>query len=96
MVTADPRREIYGGTAATTLSTLEQAGVVVARAHLDRMRDSNPLYSSLWRLGMGWWSDPFDEAPGRITATRSADAAKPIKADDRQELKVFEDDGAGR
>ena len=90
LVVTDPRNEVYGGTAATTLSTLEQAGVVVARANLDRMRDSNPLYSSLWRLGVGWWSKPFDETSGEVTATLRR---LNNKADERQ--LIVADDGTG-
>jgi hypothetical protein len=90
LVVTDPRNEVDGGTAATMLSTLEQAGVVVARARLDRMRDSNPLYSSLWRLGMGWWSNPFDEAPDGLRAMLRR---LNHKADERQLLVA--DDGTG-
>jgi hypothetical protein len=33
---------------------------------LDRLRDSNPLYSGIWRLLFGWWSDPLTTG-GRVT-----------------------------
>ena len=92
LLVTDPRDEVYGGTAANILGSLEQAGIVVARAHLDRMRDSNPLYSSLWRLGMGWWSAPFDETPGVVTLTSTLRRLN-NKADERQLLVA--DDGAG-
>jgi len=91
-VVTDPRNEVYGGTAATTLSNLEQAGIVVARANLDHMRDSNPLNSSLWRLGMGWWSNPFDETPGEATTVSTLRRLN-NKADERQ--LIVADDGAG-
>jgi hypothetical protein len=92
MVVTDPRNEVYGGTPAQTLSSLERAGIVVARTRLERMRDSNPLYSSLWRLGVSWWSDPFDEVPGTVTLASSLRRHN-LKADQRQLLVA--DDGAG-
>lgn len=90
LLVTDARNEYYGGTAASTLADLEKAGIVVARVHLDRMRDSNPLYSVLWRLGVGWWSNPFDEEPGTVTSTlRWLNG----KADKRQLMVA--DNGAG-
>ncbi len=92
LLVTDPRNEVYGGTPAQTLSTLEAAGIVVARTRLMRLRDSSPLYSSLWRLGVGWWSDPFDEIPGEITLSSTL-RNRNRKADQRQLLVA--DDGAG-
>jgi phosphatidylserine/phosphatidylglycerophosphate/cardiolipin synthase-like enzyme len=90
VVVTDPGNEAFGGSAPSTLASLEEAGVIVARVRLDRLRDSNPLYSGLWRLVFGWWSDPFDESPGELT--RSA-RMRNFKADERQ--LVIADDGAG-
>jgi phospholipase D-like protein len=92
MLVTDPRNEVYGGTSSRTLSTLERAGIVVIRTRLERLRDSNPLYSSLWRLCVGWWSDPFDEMRGAVTL-RSSLRRLNLKADRRQLLVT--DDGAG-
>jgi hypothetical protein len=92
MLVTDPRNEVYGGTPSRTLSALERAGIVVVRTRLERLRDPNPLYSSLWRLCVGWWSDPFDETPGRATL-RSSLRRRNLKADGRQLLVA--DDGAG-
>jgi hypothetical protein len=92
MLVTDPRNEVYGGTPAQTLSSLERAGIIVVRTRLERMRDSNPLYSSLWRLSVGWWSDPFDEVPGTVTMASSL-RRRNFKADRRQLLVA--DDGAG-
>src|SRR5450432_2482208 len=64
MLVTDPRNEMYGGTPTRTLVALERAGIVVVRTRLERLRDPNPLYSSFWRLCVGWWSNPFDETPG--------------------------------
>jgi hypothetical protein len=93
VVVTDPGNEAYGGTPAHILASLEEAGVIVARVRLDRLRDSNALYSGLWRLALGWWSDPFDEAaPGQITLPAWS-RRQNFKADQRQLLVV--DDGSG-
>jgi hypothetical protein len=86
----DPRNAAFGGTAAQTLAALEEAGCIVARVPLNRLRDSNPLYSGFWRLAFAWWSDPFDENPAGLPAwarTRNA------KSDQRQ--LMIADDGSG-
>ncbi len=92
LLVTDPRNETYGGTAARTLIALERAGISVARLRLERMRDPDPLYSSLWRLTMGWWSDPFDDLPGEVTAA-SWLRRHNFKIDARQLLVA--DDGVG-
>src|SRR6185312_14725429 len=92
VVTTDPGNEAFGGTASRVLTSLEQSGIIVVRARLDRLRDSNPLYSGLWRLLLGWWSDPFDEPPGRVTPAAWA-RMQNFKADRRQLLAA--DDGSG-
>jgi PLD-like domain len=92
VLVTDPANEAFGGSPAQTLASLEQAGVIVARVRLDRLRDSNPLYSGLWRLAFGWWSDPFDETPGRATLPALA-RTRNSKSDQRQ--LVVADDGSG-
>ncbi len=52
----DPINEVYGGVSSRDLRLLRAAGVDVAVTNLDELRDSNFLYSSLWRLGIRWWS----------------------------------------
>ena len=92
VLVTDPANEAFGGSPALTLASLEQAGVIVARVRLDRLRDSNPLYSGIWRLAFGWWSDPFDETPGRATLPALA-RTRNFKSDQRQ--LVVADDGSG-
>jgi hypothetical protein len=92
VLVTDPGNEAFGGTAAQTLSSLEEAGLIVARVRLERLRDSNPLFSGLWRLVFGWWSDPFDEAPGQVTLPAWA-RMQNFKADQRQLMVA--DDGSG-
>jgi hypothetical protein len=92
VLVTDPGNEAFGGTPFQYLTALEQAGIIVARVRLDRLRDSNPLYSALWRLLFGWWSDPFDEASGRVTLPAWV-GMQNSKADQRQLL--IADDGSG-
>jgi PLD-like domain len=92
VLVTDPGNEVFGGTPSQTLSSLEASGIIVARVRLDRLRDSNPLYSGVWRLAFGWWSDPFDEIPGQVTLPAWS-RMQNFKADQRQ--LVVADDGSG-
>jgi PLD-like domain len=92
VLVTDPGNEVFGGTPPEMLSSLEASGVIVARVRLERLRDSNPLYSGFWRLMFGWWSDPFDETPGRVTLPAWS-RMQNFKADQRQ--LVVADDGSG-
>jgi hypothetical protein len=94
VVITDPAPEAFGGTPPRDLQSLERAGVIVARVHLDRLRDSNPLYSSVWRMLIGWWSDPFEEVDGNWAASLPAELRRlNFKADQRQVM--IADDGSG-
>jgi HKD family nuclease len=62
----DPINEVYGGTRSHDLRLLRAAGVNVAVTNLDGLRDSNYMYSSLWRWGIRWWSS--DASSGSSTA----------------------------
>jgi hypothetical protein len=90
IVVADSLDEASGGTPREYLEALEQSGVIVARVRLDRLRDPTPLYSALWRLGIAWWSDPFEETPG---GWRAALRRLNLKRDHRQ--LIVADDGSG-
>jgi PLD-like domain len=92
VVITDPGNEVFGGTPSQSLRALEEAGIIVARVRLDRLRDSNPLYSGLWRLMFAWWNDPFDEIPGRVTLPAWL-RMQNFKADQRQLMVT--DDGSG-
>jgi PLD-like domain len=58
LVITDPASERYGERPAAELERLRAAGVSVVTTDLERLRDSNPLYSSLWRLTLRWWDTP--------------------------------------
>ncbi|HXA35665.1 MAG TPA: phospholipase D-like domain-containing protein [Steroidobacteraceae bacterium] len=92
VLVTDPGNEVFGGTPSQTLISLERAGVIVARVRLDSLRDSNPLYSGLWRLAFSWWSNPFDETPGQVSLP--AWSRMQNSKSDRRQL-VVADDGSG-
>ena len=54
LLITDPINDVYGGAQSALLDQLRAAGIDVVTTDLERLRDSNPLYSSLWRL-FGQW-----------------------------------------
>jgi hypothetical protein len=65
----DPINSHYGGRPSRHVEQLRAAGIQVALTDLERLRDSNPLWSTPWRLVMrwfgngawgGWLPSPFD------------------------------------
>jgi hypothetical protein len=52
----DPINELYGAAPSSDLRLLRAAGVEVVVTDLDRLRDSNHVYTSLWRATIDWWS----------------------------------------
>ena len=92
VVIVDPAPPAFGGTAPQDLQLLEAQGIIVARVRLERLRDPNPLYSALWRLGFAWWSNPYDEALNPNGVAAQARRLN-FKYDRRQML--IADDGAG-
>jgi hypothetical protein len=92
VVLVDPAPPAFGGTAPKDLQLLESQGIIVARVRLEHLRDPNPLYGALWRLGFEWWSNPYDEAsnPNGVAAR----ARRLNFKFDRRQLLIA-DDGAG-
>jgi len=97
----DPINDVYGGAPSPELQTLRDAGVEVVVTDLDRLRDSNPLYSAFWRIALRWWAraqpgawpDPFDaRAPG-VSLGAWARLAN-FKANHRKVLIVGREDGS--
>jgi hypothetical protein len=56
LVITDPINDVYGGLPSADLAALRGAGIDVVSTDLDVLRDSNAIYSALWRLTMKWWS----------------------------------------
>jgi phosphatidylserine/phosphatidylglycerophosphate/cardiolipin synthase-like enzyme len=98
----DPINDVYGGSPSPHLASLREAGIDVVVTDLDRLPDSNPLYSGLWRLGIAWWSgdgagegwlpNPLDDGPSRVSF-RSWARLLNFKANHRK--VVIGDDGEG-
>jgi phosphatidylserine/phosphatidylglycerophosphate/cardiolipin synthase-like enzyme len=79
----DPVNEDYGATPREELTLLRAAGVTVVSTDLDALRDSNFLYTSLWRLTLRWWDvprGPFGTETRRLNF--KANHRKVIIADD--------------
>jgi phosphatidylserine/phosphatidylglycerophosphate/cardiolipin synthase-like enzyme len=99
----DPINDVYGGSPSPDLEMLRAAGIDVVITDLDRLRDSNYLYSSLWRLLLGWWNrgsigdgwlpHPFDEDSRQVPFGAWARLAN-LKANHRK--VIIGDDGRGQ
>jgi phosphatidylserine/phosphatidylglycerophosphate/cardiolipin synthase-like enzyme len=62
---------------------LRAAGVEVVLARLDTLRDTNFLYSSLWRLTLAWWDGPRGPLGFQLRELNfKADHRKVLIADD--------------
>ncbi|BEH13799.1 phospholipase D [Marinobacter shengliensis] len=95
---SDPLNTFYGGTHSPHFDTLSAAGIEVVVTDLEPLRDSNPAWSSLWRLCCRWLGNNPDggwlpNALGNQPATiRSYLALPNFKANHRKLLVVDEGD----
>lgn len=100
VVITDPINTLYGGARPAHFQRLRAAGVDLVVTDLTRLRDSNPIYSGLWRLGPRWLGNspggflpnPLATGPARI-GVRSWLALLNFKANHRKVLIC--DDGKG-
>jgi len=98
----DPINDVYGSLPSRDLADLRGADIDVVRLDLDSLRDSNPIYSSLWRITTKWWSgsgsgdawltNPLDSGPDQVSFGAWARLLN-FKADHRKVL--IADDGRG-
>lgn len=98
----DPINDVYGGDPSEDLELLRAAGIDVVVTELDRLRDSNFIYSPFWRLALRWWSgdgrgqgwlpNPLDEDSREVTFRAWARLAN-FKANHRK--VIIGDDGKG-
>jgi PLD-like domain len=101
LLITDPINTVYGGAPSALLDELRGAGVDVVVTELDRLRDSNPLYSSFWRMFLQWWGNsakggsvqnPFTGGGSDITV-RSWLALLNFKANHRKLIVADRSDG---
>jgi len=58
LVVVDPINVYYVPELTPELASLQAAGIDVVVTNLNPLRDSNAMYSALWRLGFKWWLTP--------------------------------------
>jgi phosphatidylserine/phosphatidylglycerophosphate/cardiolipin synthase-like enzyme len=101
LLLTDPINDVYGGAPSPLLAELRRAGIDVVVTDLERLRDSNPLYSSLWRTLLQWWgnsaagggvSNPFASDGSGVTL-RSWFALLNFKANHRKLIVADREDG---
>lgn len=101
LLLTDPINDVYGGAPSQLLAELRKAGIDVVVTDLEPLRDSNPLYSSLWRTLLQWWgnsasggavSNPFTNDGSGITV-RSWLALLNFKANHRKLIVADREDG---
>jgi phosphatidylserine/phosphatidylglycerophosphate/cardiolipin synthase-like enzyme len=102
LVITDPINDVYGGLPSADLAALRGAGIDVVSTDLDSLRDSNAIYSALWRLTMKWWSgdgsgesslpNPLESGPDRVSFGAWARLLN-FKANHRK--VIIGDDGRG-
>lgn len=99
IVISDPINTVYGGTTSPHFEQLRQAGIPVVETRLEPLRDSNPLWSGLWRIccqwmgnsaSGGWLPNALGEQPVTL---RSYLALPNFKANHRKTLVVDSADG---
>ncbi|MEM1080242.1 MAG: phospholipase D family protein, partial [Pseudomonadota bacterium] len=56
----DPINTLYGGMASAHLDELRNAGIEVVITDLTQLRDSNPMWSGIWRLCCQWFGNSTD------------------------------------
>ena len=57
----DPINEFYEGYRSPHFNALEDAGIEVIVTNLKPLRDSNPLYSGVWRTFFQWFGNSYEE-----------------------------------
>lgn len=74
-VITDPINTVYGGNTSPEIFKLRNHGINVIISHLKPLRDSNPIYSCLWRTFIqwfgnssgGWFPHPFSANASDVT-----------------------------
>ncbi|WP_150912745.1 phospholipase D family protein [Marinobacter halotolerans] len=99
VVITDPINTLYGGLLSENFQRLEAAGISVVQTRLTALRDSNPLWSGIWRLccqwlgnsaESGWLPNPIGNQPVTL---RSYLSLLNFKANHRKVLVTEGDTG---
>ncbi|MBW0149000.1 phospholipase D-like domain-containing protein [Marinobacter arenosus] len=99
IVISDPLNTMYGGSRSPWFETLRDAGITVIETSLPPLRDSNPTWSSLWRLCCQWLGNNPDHGwlsnalGDRKVTLRSYLALLNFKANHRKMLVVDQEAG---
>lgn len=102
LLITDPINDVYGGMPSPLLNELRAAGIEVVSTDLDRLRDSNPSYSALWRMLLQWWGNspeggsmmnPFAPPGSPPITLRSYLALANFKANHRKVIVADRADG---
>jgi phosphatidylserine/phosphatidylglycerophosphate/cardiolipin synthase-like enzyme len=100
-VITDPINTVYGGHRSAQVKALEAAGINVVITDLRRLRDSNPGYSSLWRVFLQWFGNsdggglfphPFSDSSAGVTLRSYLDMLN-FKANHRKVFTADRGDG---
>lgn len=62
VVISDPINTVYGGLSSPHFERLKSAGIHVVLTRLDKLQDSNPLWSGIWRWLIRPWANSEGEA----------------------------------
>ncbi len=100
LVISDPVNTLYGGSQSPWFRQLREAGIPVVETDLSPLRDSNPLWSAIWRLCCQWLGNdpdggwlPNPAGDSQVTL-RSYLALLNFKANHRKTLIVDEGERA--
>ena len=71
-VITDPINTVYGGDVSPEIEKMQKNGINVGITDLKSLRDSNPIYSSIWRTFIQWFcNSPDGRLPHPFSATGS-------------------------
>jgi len=99
VVISDPINTVYGGKISTYFEQLRKAGIPVVETRLERLRDSNPAWSGLWRFCCQWMGNSANGGwlpnilGGQPVTLRSYLALPNFKANHRKILITDGQDG---
>lgn len=97
----DPINTVYSGYFNVQFEEMRKAGIQVIVTDLTKLRDSNPLYSTVWRTGLQWFGNsdkgglfphPFSDTKPNVTLRSYLDLVN-FKANHRKLILADSADG---